>query len=204
MARTIEQNRRMRDERRDAILSAALHLFATRGLAATKISDIAAASGASHGLLYHYFPSKDAIYVELIRTAVDGMSAAARALDQMPLSPRGKIEKAVTDLLQMLASNQDFATYFMLTAQASLSTSIPAAAKAVMQRKRRVPYDVIADIMRAGQADGSIRRFDADELAVVFWTMIKGLAMHRAAWGRAFKAPSPRILTNIFFVENRT
>jgi len=69
----------MREERRTQILEHALILFATKGLAATKISDIAEASGIAQGLLYHYFPSKEAIYVELIRKAFDGMSEAARA-----------------------------------------------------------------------------------------------------------------------------
>ena len=45
-------------------------LFAERGLGATKITDIAEAAGISQGLLYHYYPSKEAIYVELIRAAL--------------------------------------------------------------------------------------------------------------------------------------
>jgi hypothetical protein len=89
----------------------------------------------------------------------------------------------------------------MLTAQASLSTAIPDEAVSIIRKQRGLPYEVIARIMRAGQREGSIRKHDADDLAVAFWIMIKGLAMHRAAFGKRFKAPDPRILTNAFFVE---
>ncbi len=202
MPRSEAQNRQMRDERRAQILSTALNLFAARGLAATKITDIAAAARMSQGLLYHYFGTKEEIYVELIRVAFSGMNEAVRALEQMPLSPRDKIEKAITELVRLLTGDADFAQYFMLTAQASLSTAIPDEAAAIIRARRQAPYQAMARIMRAGQRDGSIRAHDADELAVVFWVLIKGLAMQRAAFGRKFRAPVPRLLTNFFVKES--
>ncbi len=191
----------MRDERRAQILSTALNLFAARGLAATKITDIAASARMSQGLLYHYFGTKEEIYVELIRVAFSGMNEAVRALEKMPLSPRDKIAKAVTELVRLLTSDADFAQYFMLTAQASLQAAIPAEAASIIRAQRDAPYRAIARILRAGQRDGSIRRGDPDELALVFWATIKGLAVHRAAHGRAFRAPDARLLSHLFFEE---
>lgn len=53
------------DERRDDILRAARELVAERGVARVKITDIAARVGVTRGLIYHYFPDKDAI-IDLI------------------------------------------------------------------------------------------------------------------------------------------
>jgi AcrR family transcriptional regulator len=47
--------------RREAILAAALELFAERGYDATTVADIRARAGASTGSLYHHFESKEAI-----------------------------------------------------------------------------------------------------------------------------------------------
>ena len=47
------------DRRRDELLAAALTLFAERGVRGTTIADIADATGSAHGLVYHYFASKD-------------------------------------------------------------------------------------------------------------------------------------------------
>src|SRR5690349_13660292 len=98
----------MRDERREQILSSALKLFAAKGLAATKITDIAAESGISQGLIYHYFRSKEEIFIELIRGAFERMNAAARALERLPLAPREKINKAIVELLRSIEEHEDF------------------------------------------------------------------------------------------------
>ena len=70
--RTVAQTQRIKDGRREAILRAARTVFARKGLAAAKISDIAAAAAVSYGLVYHYFPSKEAVYTALVETAVHG------------------------------------------------------------------------------------------------------------------------------------
>jgi AcrR family transcriptional regulator len=57
--------------RHDDILEAALRCFSQKGVGATTISDIRAASGASVGSIYHHFGDKDGIagrvYVEVLR-----------------------------------------------------------------------------------------------------------------------------------------
>jgi AcrR family transcriptional regulator len=51
----------------EAILQAAARVFAAHGYARATTNHIAAAAGISVGSLYQYFPSKDAIAVELLR-----------------------------------------------------------------------------------------------------------------------------------------
>jgi acetyl esterase/lipase len=72
-------------------------------------------------------------------------------------------------------------------------TTDTAEAKAVIRKESGVPYEVMTRIMRAGQKDGSIKRHSARELALVFWTSITGLALHRVTHGVTFKAPDVRI-----------
>src|SRR5215813_309686 len=73
-----EENRRIKDERREAILKAALRIFARKGLTAARISDIAAAAGLSYGLVYHYFRDKEALFGELVRRAIEGGAQVTR------------------------------------------------------------------------------------------------------------------------------
>jgi len=69
VARTKEQNERMRIATRDKILNAAISLFAEKGLLATSVQDIASRAEVSVGLLYHYFKTKEEVFDELIRYA---------------------------------------------------------------------------------------------------------------------------------------
>ena len=55
------------EEKRDAILSAAVQLFATRGVWSTPTSAISAAARIAEGTLFTYFPSKEMLVNEVYR-----------------------------------------------------------------------------------------------------------------------------------------
>lgn len=205
MTRSPEHNQKIRDERRESILRHALKLFATKGLYATKVSDIAAEVGMSQGLLYHYFASKDDIFTELIRDAFMKMNSAALGLEELSLSPKEKIELAMRELLRSIEESEEFAPTVLLIAQAGVSDNTPAEAREVLREQSGIAYDVVERIIRAGQRDGSIRQHDAQELSMVFWTLIKGLALHKAVYRETFKAPDASVLASMFLrdKENR-
>lgn len=63
-------------ERREQLLDAAVALAAGGDLAAVSVQDVARHAGISEGLLYHYFPTKQALLVAAVRRAADRMRAA--------------------------------------------------------------------------------------------------------------------------------
>jgi AcrR family transcriptional regulator len=68
--------------RRTHIIESAMVLFASKGFADTTTSDICRAAGISTGALFHYFPSKQAVFYgiwELDRTEWDEVFIAAEA-----------------------------------------------------------------------------------------------------------------------------
>lgn len=198
MGRSSEINEKVKDERRTLILSHALRLFATNGLAATKISHIAAASGMSQGLMYHYYQSKEQIFIELIRMSFERMNQAVKELEKLEMPPREKIRLALEHLLKGLDAHEDTGFYHLLIAQATASDAIPEEAKAIIQKQNRLPYQVISRIIQEGQENGDFCQHDPDELAMIFWTSIKGLSMHKAAFGKKMKMPDPDILMKLF------
>jgi AcrR family transcriptional regulator len=79
---------RRRAKTRSQLLGAAKRLLATKGFHATKIADIAAAADVGTGTFYLYFPTKDALFADLVReTAVAASEAiiAAKAAHTDPL-----------------------------------------------------------------------------------------------------------------------
>lgn len=62
------QHTRHGRERKQQLLDAAAGLFAERGFSATRIADICEAAGVAKGLFYWYFPTKGALFAELVRT----------------------------------------------------------------------------------------------------------------------------------------
>lgn len=64
------------EQRREHLLDVAVELAAGGELTAVSVQDIAARAGVSEGLLYHYFPTKQALLLAAVRRAADAMSAA--------------------------------------------------------------------------------------------------------------------------------
>ena len=53
--------------KRDLILAAAVRVFARKGFHTCRVGDIAEEAGVAHGLLYHYFASKDELLETIFR-----------------------------------------------------------------------------------------------------------------------------------------
>jgi AcrR family transcriptional regulator len=57
-------------ERRAAIIAAGLDEFIARGFAATRLDDVAKRAGVAKGTIYLHFTDKEALFQELVRTAL--------------------------------------------------------------------------------------------------------------------------------------
>ena len=123
--KTQEQYRQIKDEMREKIYSGALRVFSHRGYAATRISDIAKACGISHGLLYHYFASKDEIFTDLVKNAATSSANALIQTEKIEAPAIAKIEWITTEILKYINTDSDSASYFFLMLQVSVTESLP-------------------------------------------------------------------------------
>ncbi|WP_342360521.1 helix-turn-helix domain-containing protein [Terrarubrum flagellatum] len=67
------------DERRRRLLDVATDAFARNGYQAASMREIAAAAGVTKPVLYDHFPSKEALFIELVRRARDDLVARGAA-----------------------------------------------------------------------------------------------------------------------------
>jgi len=98
---------RRRYRTRNRLLLAAKRLLATKGFHATKIADIAAAADVGTGTFYLYFPTKDALFADLVReTAVAAKAAmdAAKA-PHADMSERARV--GMETFFRFAAENRD-------------------------------------------------------------------------------------------------
>ena len=72
---------------RDALVAAARRVFAERGYAGTRMQDVAAEAGVSHGTVYTWFASKDELLREVAHAIVGEVFAAARDPRDAPEDP---------------------------------------------------------------------------------------------------------------------
>ena len=72
------------DLRRQLILAAAKRCFARHGFAGTTTKSVAAAASISEGLLFKHFPTKSALYAEILAEACEADPALLRLLELEP------------------------------------------------------------------------------------------------------------------------
>jgi AcrR family transcriptional regulator len=174
--RTALQNAQIRDERRDEILRVALGVFARRGLAATKIADIAAAAEMSHGLIYRYFPSKEAAFLALVEGAVQGGLRLTEEALVSEGTPRQRLGRLLKQMLDGIKTDPEYA---VIIVQAYTTGTIPAAARSLLDRYGGETHRNVAQLIRQAQAARQVRAGNADELATLVLATIQGLAVGR-------------------------
>lgn len=87
------------DGKRKAILDRSAKLFAKNGYDRTSMAEVAAACRVSKALLYHYYVSKDELLFDILRSHLDDLVNAVRAVGET-LPPRERLRALVGALLE--------------------------------------------------------------------------------------------------------
>src|SRR5258707_15660201 len=93
-------------ERRGAIIEAAMDEFIARGFAATRLDDVAKRAGVAKGTIYLHFKDKEALFEELIRTAIVPLVMRLGAPPAMGGSVRDMIESFAHTFIQEVATTK--------------------------------------------------------------------------------------------------
>ncbi|MGO4908814.1 TetR/AcrR family transcriptional regulator [Pseudorhodobacter sp. W20_MBD10_FR17] len=88
------------EEKQRGILDMAASVFADQGMDKASMSQIAQAASVSKALLYHYYPSKDALIFAIIVTHLEGLEAAIEQADDPSLPPKDRLRKLVGAVLE--------------------------------------------------------------------------------------------------------
>lgn len=198
MARTAAQNKKIRDAKRELILVTALDLFSLKGYYSTRIQDIAETADISQGLLYYYYKSKEAIYIDLVNDSLERINETARYVRDMTRPNGEKIMYALRIIFRTIESSYRFRQTCRMISQAAYQADISDEAKALLDKKRDVSYRIMAEIFRKGQTEGSVVDGDPMELSILFWTSINGLAIYFATRDIAASLPSFKLVARMF------
>jgi AcrR family transcriptional regulator len=165
-------------DRHQEILDAAARVITDRGLAETRISDIADRCGVSPGLILYYFESKDRLLVEALTYANDkyylAQARELRRMDSAVEQLRRLIDLSVPGLLPDYERLEEWALWIEIWVRALRDPAL-AKEREVLDRRWR---QSIADIIRHGRITGEFPvGEDADELGMELGALIDGLAI---------------------------
>jgi AcrR family transcriptional regulator len=192
--RRADANEKIRDQQSTKILDAAEHVFARRGFSATKISDIAAQAGVSHGLVHHYFGSKAGIYEKLVERTMATATALPQAMLDQPGSP---LERLTTFIKTVLLGVRYSPHSFFLVIEATASETTPPRLKDLIAEKGNQSIALIARLIEQGQAAGELRSGDPAKLSAHLFALFQGLGLQQAPRGPETEVADAEIIVGM-------
>ena len=157
------------EEKRRRLLDAAVRVFARKGYHASRVGDIAEEAGVAHGLLYHYFDSKEDVLRAVFRETWRALIETIRSVEEAGEPPREQLRKVAEILLRSWRRDPDLVRVLVL--EVTRSQHLPAEMDEIAES-----FAAIQEIVERGQADGSIRPdLDARLASYVFFGAVEEL-----------------------------
>ncbi|MDQ4064496.1 MAG: TetR/AcrR family transcriptional regulator, partial [Actinomycetota bacterium] len=95
-------------ERREQILEEAARLFAEAGYHGTAVGDICDVLGVGKGVFYWYFPSKEAVFIEVLQESLLELRRAQQAAIADEADPVARIEAGIKASIEFFRHNPGF------------------------------------------------------------------------------------------------
>lgn len=186
------------EETRARIMEAALKLFAQAGYAAASVDDICSAAGVSKGAFYHHFPTKQAIFLQLLNEWLDNLDAQFAQARQ----GAGNVGQVFVNMTSAVPgifrdADQRLPMFLEFWAQASRDEAIWKTTIAPYRRYR----DYFAGLIEQGIADGTFQPVDPQAaarliVALAVGMLLQGLLDPQEGDWSAITAESMQIVMN--------
>src|SRR5436305_3063170 len=151
------------EENRRFILDAAVRVFARKGFHAARVGDVAEEAGVAHGLLYHYFASKDEVLETVFRDTWAGLLEAIHDVEGSDVPAREQLRQVSAILLRSWRRQPDLVR--VLVREIGRSPELHRRVHDV-----QTAVQAIERIIRRGQAAGELRAdLDARLASTVFY-----------------------------------
>lgn len=167
--------RRTSEVRQVELIDAALHLIATRGIAALNTRSLAEHVGLSTGAIFRHFATLEAL-LDAVVARMEAVLASTYPPDSLP--PRERLDRFVE--ARSAAIGQQVGILKLVQSE-QLRLALPARASARLLSAVQKSRAFVLGCLREGQAAGEIRDdIDADVLAVVVMGTMQMLALSTA------------------------
>ena len=154
------------EKTRAAILKAALHEFASEGVAGARTDEIANSAGVNKALLYYYFRDKESLYGAVIDDVFQNMRERLLRVLNSDLKPRVKLVEYAQTHFDYIASAPEYPRLVqqeMMRAGRQKSPHL----KRIAQTYFHPVYMRLLELLQEGMDSGDFRQVDPRRFAMV-------------------------------------
>jgi AcrR family transcriptional regulator len=151
---TRRTRRRDPERTRNMILAAATTEFAGKGIGGARVDAIAARAGANKRMIYHYFGSKQRLYLSVLERMYDEIRDAEAALRLEQLEPRAAMRRLVEFSFDYYTDHPHF---IRLLDNENLHKARNLKRSPGIRQRNSPLVSMIEDLLRRGAASGDFR-----------------------------------------------
>ena len=161
------------EAKRKRLLDAAVRVFARTGYHGSRVGDIAEEAGVAHGLLYHYFSSKEEVLQTIFRENWGELIARFRGVEAADEPASEKLEGIAKILLRTWRNDPDLVT--VMVREVARSPQLQTQVVEV-----REAFAIVQRVVEQGQREGLFRK-DVDA-RLASWILYGGLEEVLTGW----------------------
>jgi len=155
---------------RNALLQAAEQVLGDKGVAGLSLREVAKVAGVSHAAPYRHFRDKAALLRALARTGFERLASAIdTAADSKPHNPEQKLIEAGVAYVRLAVENPEI-TRLMYGGVVEPQDD------RLYKSASTAAYESLLGIIKEGVERGAFRQRAPQELALVAWTSMHGMA----------------------------
>ena len=140
-----------------------MRVFAHKGFHTSRVGDIAEEAGVAHGLLYHYFSSKDEVLETIFREEWSDLLGEIEGIEQSDASARDQLQRVAARLLGSWRRHPDVVR--VIVREIARSPEVQERIGELVK-----PIEAIQRIIAQGQETGEFRRdFDPRLAGILFY-----------------------------------
>lgn len=162
------------NEKKTAILDAALETFSSNGINGARIETVAKKAGLSYGSVYYHYSSKEALFHVTVQRAIEESLVLFDHID-MTKSPYEQLAE-YTDVFLKWAGTKHGAQSLLLFYQSLIPDSIPDMTKVYLKEKFGFIYARIQEIMAGLESMGLAKGRTPQELTSMYIALMIGYA----------------------------
>lgn len=165
----------IKERHKQEIIESALHLFAKKGYKDTTIEEIAENAQFSKGAIYFYFPSKEHLFHEILKTVFDKVQSFANEAKNLKGSAREKLKTYAINIIRFFLNENTYSFHVMMQAILQMESKERELTRNYVIERLGEISKTLTDIVKTDIKNGKLKNINPNLVIMAFNGMLRDI-----------------------------
>ncbi|MFN3133955.1 MAG: TetR/AcrR family transcriptional regulator [Candidatus Kryptonium sp.] len=165
----------IKERHKQEIIESALYLFGKKGYKDTTIEEIAENAQFSKGAIYFYFPSKEHLFHEILKTVFDKVQSFADEAKNLKGSAREKLRAYAINIIRLFLTENTHSFHVMMQAIMQMETQEKETTRNYILERLKQISKTLTDIVKTDIKSGKLKNINPNLVIMAFNGMLRDI-----------------------------